>query len=190
MESIHLKDETILLNEHWREELKSLPLVSHVSHSFTSNLFFRKKEKWWISSSRNPRSVSSIGTEKHLRLLMYLSKGKSKKKLRMPHLNLSRQAVLNNKMQRRQRRFSPRFLKNMMLKWKRSENFYQLKLFNKVKLWQIQCLILSKSILSNDFYISAIKLILVFCMIAFNLADLMDLFARENMFSIGLKSGL
>ena len=80
VESINLKDEAILLSEHWKEELKSLPLVAHVSDLSESNCFFRKKEKWWICSSRSPRSPSSTRRENHLQLLMYSRRERSKKK--------------------------------------------------------------------------------------------------------------
>ena len=80
VESINLKDETILLSEHWKEELKSLPFVAHVSDLSASNCFFRKKGKWWTCSSRSPRSSCSTEKERHLHLLMCLSRERFRKR--------------------------------------------------------------------------------------------------------------
>ena len=38
-----MKDETILMNDHWKEELKSLPIVGHVSIIITVITFCLEK---------------------------------------------------------------------------------------------------------------------------------------------------
>ena len=40
------QNESILLNDHWKSELKSLPFVTHVSNTFNTDFFIRKKEEW------------------------------------------------------------------------------------------------------------------------------------------------
>ena len=40
------QNESILLNEHWKDELKSLPFVTHVSNIFMTDFFIRKKDEW------------------------------------------------------------------------------------------------------------------------------------------------
>ena len=51
-----MRDEAILLNEHWKEELASLPMVAKVRIAFSPNLLFRIKEKWCTCSSRSRKS--------------------------------------------------------------------------------------------------------------------------------------
>ena len=45
-DSITLQNESILLNDHWQSELKSLPFTSSVSHFLHPNCLFRKKDEW------------------------------------------------------------------------------------------------------------------------------------------------
>ena len=51
-DGIKMQDESVLINEHWANELKSLPMISHVSTISRSGScanivhIYRKKERW------------------------------------------------------------------------------------------------------------------------------------------------
>ena len=50
-----MKEERIMLNDHWEEELNSLPIVKRVGNALRSYIMFRIKDGWWLCSSRSPR---------------------------------------------------------------------------------------------------------------------------------------
>ena len=49
------QQETITLSDHWAQELKSLPLVSHVSCLSLTNMPYRRKARWLPCSSARAR---------------------------------------------------------------------------------------------------------------------------------------
>lgn len=65
VDGIKMQNEAVLINDHWAQEIQSLPIICHVSIHFDSeikgaNRYFqyRKRAEWCHSSSRSPRSPS------------------------------------------------------------------------------------------------------------------------------------
>ena len=60
--------ETIMITDHWKRELETLPLRNTVSHSFTHTIsLYRKKDEWFNCSSKSQRSWLPKSRERHMK---------------------------------------------------------------------------------------------------------------------------
>ena len=129
MKKGNYKNESILLNEHWKEELKSLPFVTHVSTIFNTDCFIRKKDAWFHCSSKNQRLLFRENLEQNMRRPMYSNKEKFKKEIPPKDQEEGRAKIRKCQASSRQNKLSHRSSKDMIQRNERSLMYLFQKLF-------------------------------------------------------------